>query len=130
MSTGAALAPFSFGTGTWPNTVPVTGDWDGDGVDGIGTYTLSTGVWNLRNTATAGTADIAPFLFWSGSSASYPVVGDWNADGIDTVGVKASTTWLLNDENDSGVPDYAFTFGLASDLPMSWTPATAPPIPG
>ncbi len=116
----AATTSFTFGSGVWPATVPVAGDWDGDGTDGIGVYTLATGQWNLRQTASTGAPDAGIFVFWSGSNASYPVVGDWDGDGTDTVGVKAGTTWSLNNANDAGPADLTLTYGVASDLPMTW----------
>jgi hypothetical protein len=119
-----ATTTVSFGSGSWPATVPVAGDWDGVGSDGIGTYTLATGTWNLRQTASSGPADAGSFVFWTGSG-SYPVVGDWDADGDDTVAVKNATTWSLNNQNDSSDPDVTFQYGLANDLPLSWTPGPA-----
>ena len=116
----AATTSFTFGSGVWPATVPVAGDWDGDGTDGIGVYTLATGQWNLRQAASTGAPDAGIFVFWSGSNASYPVVGDWDGDGTDTVGVKAGTTWSLNNANDAGPADLTLTYGVASDLPMTW----------
>ena len=88
--------------------IPVAGDWDGDGTDGVGYYCYNStvcpaGTWNLRQTASAGAPDIGPFVFWTGSG-SYPVVGDWDADGDDTVGVKNGSTWSLNYQNDSSLP--------------------------
>ncbi len=53
---------FAFGTGVWPSTVPVAGDWDGDGISGIGTYTGSTGTWAVRATPTGGVSADATYL--------------------------------------------------------------------
>lgn len=100
---------------------PGGGRLDGDGVDGIGTYTLATGTWALRQTGTSGDGDIAPFVFWDGPG-SYPVVGDWEPDGDDTVGVKRGVIWSLNHENDASAPDtvIAFGTGAANELPVVW----------
>jgi len=38
--------------------IPLVGDWNGDGVEGIGAYEPSTGVFFLKQTATGGDADI------------------------------------------------------------------------
>ena len=117
---------FNFGFGTWPNTIPVAGDWDGDGIDGIGTFTYATGEWNLRNTATAGPADAGTFIYMAGTG-SYPVVGDWDGDGVDGIGVKDSTTtWSLRNTATSGDPEITFKFGAANDLPLSWKPPLPP----
>ena len=72
--------------GAWPATIPVSGDWDGNGTDGIGDYLYASATWGLRQTASAGAADAGTFVYGTASS-SYPVVGDWNADGIDSIGV-------------------------------------------
>ena len=69
-----------FGTGTWPGSVPLAGDWDGDGTDGIGFY--AAGSWTLRNVATTPATTLGAFTF-NPATSRYPVVGDWNADGID-----------------------------------------------
>lgn len=114
---GGAVSPSNVTAyaGSWPNTVPVAGDWDGNGVDGIGRVTLLTGEWLLRQT-TAG-QDMPAFTYTPAASP-YPVVGDWDNDGDDTVGGKAGASWLLNDQNDSSAPDITFSFGLANDLPL------------
>src|SRR5205085_8168027 len=118
--TGTVLAPFTFGTGVWPATVPVVGDWDGDGKDGIGTYTVATGTWSLRNAADGlGGPDIGPLVFRPDGSG-YPVVGDWNGDGVDSLGVRAGTTWKLSDSNTSPSVAVTITYGLANDLPVTW----------
>lgn len=117
---------FTFGSGTWPNTVPVSGDWDGNGVDGIGTYTYSTATWNLRHTATAGASNAGTFVYGTPGS-SYPVVGDWDLDNDETVGVRTATTWLLRNFNNAGAANTTFDFGLANALPLSWRGAATPP---
>lgn len=64
------------------NEVPVVGDWNGDGIDTVGVYNRSNGIYELVNTnANAATAAITAAY---GSPGSWPVVGDWNGDGIDT----------------------------------------------
>jgi hypothetical protein len=58
------------------NEVPVVGDWNGDGIDTVGVYNRSNGIYELVNTnANATTAAY-------GSPNSWPVVGDWNGDGV------------------------------------------------
>jgi hypothetical protein len=124
LSTGATSTA-TFGIGLWPSVVPVAGDWDGNGTDGIGYFCrvamtgCPAGTWNLRQTATAGSADAGSFVYNPGIAA-YPVVGDWDADGTDTVGVRSGATWLLNDANDTSGPEHTFDFGGANDLPVVW----------
>ena len=119
-------ANFTFGSGSWPATVPLAGDWDGNGVDGIGYYMgngAGTGAWNLRQTASGGTPDIGPFLY-EPTNPGYPVVGDWDADGDVTVGTKSGLTWQLRNSNSAGPPDLTISLGSATpaqDLPMVWS---------
>jgi hypothetical protein len=115
-----------FGSGTWPGTVPVAGDWNGDGTDGIGFY--SAGTWTLRNVATTPSSTLSPFTFNPGTKP-YPVVGDWNADGTDTVGIRdtAGSTWYLRSTNTGGPltgADVVISFGAANDLPVVWANGT------
>ena len=123
LAVGGAQPPVTFGSGTWPATVPVVGDWDGDGKDGIGTYIAGT--WRLHNDAadTDGSVDIGPFVYNPGTSP-YPVVGDWDGDGVDTVGVKskngANGLWWPRNSNSAGAQAFTFDFGLANDLPIAW----------
>ncbi|MEA2901824.1 MAG: hypothetical protein QOH36_1711 [Actinomycetota bacterium] len=111
---------FTFGSDSWPRTIPVAGDWDGDGVDGIGTYTAATATWTLRQTASAGAADAGTVGFGT-PGATYPVVGDWNGDGVDSIGLKAlqGTGWSLRNTN-AGPVEVSFDYGLANDLPITW----------
>jgi hypothetical protein len=53
----------------------VVGDWNGDGVDTIGVYRFSLGEWYLRNSNTAGIADLN---FTYGIVNEKPVTGDWD----------------------------------------------------
>src|SRR4051794_34710002 len=57
---GAQDLGFPYGLGGW---LPVVGDWDGDGVDGVGVVDPSTGMWHLRNHPSAGGPDVIPFEF-------------------------------------------------------------------
>jgi hypothetical protein len=50
---------------------PVVGDWNGDGVDGIGTKTTAGTTWSLRQTATAGAATVT---FDYGAANDLPLV--------------------------------------------------------
>lgn len=121
LSDGTIPPAFTYGPGgAWPATIPVSGDWDGDGTDGIGAYTYATATWALRHTASTGVADAGSFAYGT-ANGSYPVIGDWNADAIDTIGYRTGQTWTLRNANAPAAPDIApFTFGVASDLPLSW----------
>jgi hypothetical protein len=88
----------------------VAGDWNGDGVDGIGV--MRRGTWYLRETATPGKPKIS-FTFGVPKQAAnavvstfdprdVAVVGDWDADRSDTIGVVRGSTWFLRNKNNSG----------------------------
>ena len=56
-----AIPTFTYGG---PTTIPLVGDWNGDGTEGIGIYDPSSGVFSLRQTPTTGIApDITAFPF-------------------------------------------------------------------
>ena len=96
--------------------IPLTGDWNGDGVDTIAVY--SNGVFHLRNSNTGGFSDIS-FAF--GGSGDLPISGDWNNDGTDTVGIYRPSTgvFYLRNTNSFGNPDITFAFGSSGDLPVA-----------
>jgi len=101
-----------------PGDEPITGDWDGDGIDTIGVY--RDGVFYLRNANTSGFADlVVPF----GVPGDVPVAGDWDGDGIDTIGVYRKGVFFLRNSNAAGAADLTFAFGLSGDVPVAgyWT---------
>ncbi|MDO9324213.1 MAG: M6 family metalloprotease domain-containing protein [Methanoregula sp.] len=108
---GNADLAFTYGT---TGDIPVTGDWNGDGIDTIGMY--RNGVFYLRNTNTAGYADLA---FTYGTTGDIPVTGDWNGDGIDTIGMYRSGVYYLRNTNTAGNADLAFTYGTTGDIPVT-----------
>ncbi len=109
-----------FGTGYWPNTIPVAGDWNGDGIDGIGTYDLTRGWWVLKNVANGVGGANHAFTFWNGTTSTYPVVGDWNGDSIDTPGYRVGSTWIYRNTVDHFSPTASFVFGAPNSIPFTW----------
>jgi hypothetical protein len=105
---------FSFG---WPGTIPLYGDWNGDGVATAGVFDPASATWYLRNEPGAGNPDL---VFQFGPPGSIPVVGDWNGKGTTTVGVFVPSTaqWYLRYNNSSGAPDLAFQYGFPGALPV------------
>jgi carbonic anhydrase len=97
--------PFAYGLVGW---LPVTGDWNADGIDTIGIVDPTGNpnvpasrngldlVWHLRNSNDPGAADVNdagpmigavdPFIFGYGGANWTPVVGDWDGNGSDTIG--------------------------------------------
>ena len=70
--TGFADIEINYGIG---GDLPVTGDWDNDGIDTIGVY--RNGTFYLRNSNTIGFADI---VFALGIPGDHPIAGNW--DGL------------------------------------------------
>lgn len=63
-SPGEREIEFTYGG---PSSIPVVGDWDGNGKDGIGVYYIDSAEWSLRYTASAGEPEIGPFNYGSGA---------------------------------------------------------------
>ncbi|WP_422769982.1 M23 family metallopeptidase [Plantactinospora sp. WMMC1484] len=98
--------------------VPVTGDWNRDGVDSIGVYRPDNRTFYLKNGNSSGDADGA---FYFGNPGDVPVVGDWNGDGYDTIGVYRPdnrTFYLKNSNDNSGVANVVFSYGNSGDVPV------------
>ena len=55
---------------------PITGDWDGDGVDSIGLFDPLTSSFYLKNSLSDGPADIE-FGFGPDNSGWVPLSGSW-----------------------------------------------------
>jgi serine protease len=111
-SSGGASLIFPYGIAT---DLPVTGDWNGDGIDTIGVF--RDGTFFLRNTNSGGNGELAVTF---GAPGDQPLVGDWNGDGTDTVGYFRNGTFHLRNANTPGrVPEIVFPYGLAGDLVLA-----------
>ncbi len=108
---GNADLAFAYGS---TGDIPVTGDWNGDGITTIGMY--RNGVYYLRNTNTAGNADL---VFAYGSTGDIPVTGDWNGDGITTIGMYRNGVYYLRNSNTAGNADLVFAYGSTGDIPVT-----------
>ena len=105
----ARVTTITFGYGT-VGDVPLSGDWNGDGVDSPGVW--RSGRFHLRNGVSGGPADLS---FGFGKSTDVPIVGDWNGDGIDTVGVRRGNIVFLRNANSGGGADTSFSYGSTTD---------------
>jgi hypothetical protein len=116
-SSWVSLAGGSTGSGSW---IPLAGDWTGSGVDTVGLYDPATSTFYLRDSNTAGSADIS-FSFGPANSSWIPLAGDWTGSGVDTVGLydPATATFYLRGSNTGGLADTAFSFGPANS---TWIP--------
>ncbi|HEU4387900.1 MAG TPA: SBBP repeat-containing protein, partial [Blastocatellia bacterium] len=109
--------------------IPITGDWDGDGIDDVGVFRPSAGQFFLRQTTqllvcvpppchTVTLVNTITVTF--GQSGDLPVAGDWDGDGVDTVGVFRNGVFLLRESNSAGNPDFTtVNFGAAGDQPVA-----------
>jgi hypothetical protein len=102
--------------------IPISGDWNRDGVDTIGVFRPSTSTFYLRD-VNSGDATII-FKFGHGPSGDIPVAGDWNNDGIDTVGVfrPGNSTWYLTNDHKGTLKEediFKFGHGPSGDLPVT-----------
>jgi hypothetical protein len=104
----------------------VSGDWDGDGTDTIGSFT--NGVWKIRNANFPLVVLPPPFGAITvnfGATGDLPVVGDWDGDGIDTVGVfRPSIGQFVVTDSTGSNPSFVSSvtkvnFGIAGDLPIA-----------
>ena len=68
--------------------------------------------WHLRNSNTAGPADIS---FPYGQSGDTKLMCDWDGDGVRTPGVVRGNTWHLRNSNTGGVADISFPYGQSGD---------------
>ncbi len=105
-----------------PGDTPFVGDWDCDGVDTPGLYRQSDGFVYLRNSNTAGIADIR---FFFGNPGDVPAVGDFDGDGCDTVSIYRPSEqrfYVVNklgeDGGGLGAAESFFAFGNPGDRPV------------
>ncbi len=100
-----------------PGDVPVTGDWNGDGIRQIGVF--HDGNWYLDLDGDGRfTERDAVFVF--GQAGDVPVVGDFNGDGVDEIGIYRAGKWILDSNGNRQIDaqDKVFELGGASDKPV------------
>jgi len=97
--------------------LPVTGDWNGDGITEVGVFRPSTHMFYLRPAEYPSTSATA--INW-GASTDIPVTGDWNADGITDVGVYRPSAHMFYLRNGTTIwTTTAINWGSSTDLPVS-----------
>jgi Domain of unknown function (DUF4832) len=116
LSTGPADSTVTFGGST---TLPVAGDWNGDGVDTVGVYNTSNGLFSLKDSNAPG----APISYTAvlGIPGDVPIVGDWDGDGKDGIGVFRPSNGLiyLRQTPSSGIADFKMVLGMPGDMPLT-----------
>ena len=112
--------------------VPVTGDWDGDGKDNVGTFSRRAYGW--FNLLAGGQVTRVR----RGIGPDRPLVGDWDGDGKVDLGLRRATLPDFVLRPASGAPAIKLSLGAADDKPVAgdwdgdgttdigiWRPATA-----
>jgi endoglucanase len=97
--------------------VPLVGDWDGDGKDGVGFYDPSSSTFRVKNPLKPGGFGRA-FRFGQPGAGLIPLVGDWDGDGKDSIGVydPDTDTFLLRNSLTEGEPDIQVDFDVNQDV--------------
>jgi hypothetical protein len=98
------------------SSIPVTGDWDGNGTTTIGlAFARSDGQlgWHLRNTNAPGRPDVVVAY---GRANAVPITGDWDGNGTTTIGVASARSdrqigWQLRNANTAGPPSVTVAYG-------------------
>ena len=76
----------------------------------------SNGGWYLKNTNSAGFADIQ---FNFGQAGDLPVAGDWDGNSTSTIGIYRNGSFYLRNSNTTGFADLVFAFGEVGDQPIA-----------
>lgn len=113
---GSGDAAFQFGSGAMA-TIPLMGDWDGDGLRTPGLYDPASGTFFLRNTLDSGSADHV-IRFGPPGAGWQPLVGDWDGDRRATIGFYSGDAFFLRNELAGGLADLIVDFGPAGS---GWT---------
>jgi hypothetical protein len=119
----ATTRQFNFGM---TGDIPVSGDWDGEGLQDVGVFRPSTGQWFLdagnKNDTNNPVAGIS-----FGTTGDVPIVGHWLGGSIDYIGVWRPSTGtfflsLTNTSFDGIIPSdsnhLTFQWGTAGDTPV------------
>ncbi|OYP33203.1 hypothetical protein CGZ80_18395 [Rhodopirellula sp. MGV] len=76
---------------------PITGDWNGDGIDQIGIF--RAGIWVL-DAEGDGRRKLGEERFEFGKPGDTPIVGDFDGDGIDEIGVIRGRRVIIDTDGD------------------------------
>ncbi len=100
--------------------LPVTGDFDGNGVDTVALVDLSGQKVSIYNSHQTGKPD-QTYRWREITPTSIPVAGDWNGDGVDTIGIYDSATGQFILRTDPGVETTRARFSITG-APLNSTP--------
>jgi hypothetical protein len=96
--------------------LPLSGDWDNDGIFEAGVYVVETHIFYLDTDNDSFTDQAISF----GASGDTPLAGDWDGNGTFTIGIyRPSTRTFWLDYNNDGVADFSRLFGNSGDTPLA-----------
>jgi hypothetical protein len=100
-----------------PADVPVTGDWNGDGIRQIGVF--RDGQWNIDSDGDGRLTNVDEIAIF-GQTGDKPVAGDFDGDGIDEIGVFRAGKWIVdtNHNRELDAQDRVFELGGEGDQPV------------
>jgi RHS repeat-associated protein len=111
-----SMSQFSLGS-----DVPLVGDWNGNGLIGIGAFRATNAQWRL-DVDSNGIMDTGDAFYVFGLANDIPVTGDWDGDGIAEFGVFRNGEWRLDVDSDGAMTtsDIFYPgYGLAGDVPVT-----------
>jgi hypothetical protein len=125
---GPSNPPISFGQ-NWGGAglLPVSGDFNGDGIFDLAVYQTSTGNWYIRSLGPIGPSN-PPISFgqnWGGPGLD-PIPGDYDGDGVSDMAVyqRATGNWYIRSLGPVGPAYPPITFG------QNWGDSSMVPVPG
>ncbi|MBO1414282.1 hypothetical protein [Streptomyces sp. FH025] len=96
---------------TSSDDIPLTGHWNGPGIDTVGVYHRATATFVLPN------GDGTTSSYKYGNPGDIPIVGDWTGQGRTTIGVYRPDTQVFYLSNDNVTSAINFKYGNPG-----WTP--------
>lgn len=99
--------------------IPVTGDWNGDGITNIGIFQDGRWILDTDGDGRLTASDVVIESF--GRAGDLPVVGDWNGDGVDDLGVWRNGIFYLDTDGDRQLTarDRTIALGQPGDIPIA-----------
>ncbi len=109
---GGSVNAFNFGM---TGDVPVTGDWNGDGISTVGIFRYGIFYLATRNTPGGGTVNAYSY----GQTGDKPIAGDWNGDGKTEVGFFRNGMFYLMSSTGGTYDSFNYGYGLTDDKPIA-----------
>ncbi|QGJ72276.1 Hypothetical protein PBC10988_39940 [Planctomycetales bacterium 10988] len=97
--------------------IPLSGDWNGDGMDKVGVY--RNGIWYL-DVDGDGQFTATDEVVHLGEDVGLPIVGDFDGDGVDELGLYQEGVWKIDTNGDHQLDalDKVFELGGPESLPI------------